>query len=67
MATNPAGKGTKIIGVYMNAGMEMEPERRAESMQISTGTYCRISIGQRIESGKMVELKENWRRQHVRY
>ena len=42
LATNPMGKGTKTIGLNMKKPMADEIERRAKSMQISTGAYCKI-------------------------
>ncbi len=59
MATNPAGKGTKTIGINMKADMAKELERRSKSMQLSTGAYCKIILGQWLESGKKLQLKEN--------
>ncbi|VGO11851.1 hypothetical protein PDESU_00398 [Pontiella desulfatans] len=59
MATNPAGKGTKTIGINMKADIAQELERRAASMQLSTGAYCKIILGQWLESGKKLQLKEN--------
>ena len=59
MATNPAGKGTKTIGINMKSEMAKELERRAASMQISTGAYCKIILGQWIESGQKLKLQEN--------
>lgn len=59
MATNPAGKGTKTIGINMKSEMAQELERRSKSMQISTGAYCKIILGQWIESGKKLKLQED--------
>jgi hypothetical protein len=59
MATNSAGKGTKNIGINMKKTMADDLEHRAKSMQISMGAYCKIILGQWIESGKKLELKEN--------
>jgi hypothetical protein len=59
MATNPAGKGTKTIGIIMKLDMADEIERRAKSMSISTGSYCKIILGQWIESGKKLKLQES--------
>lgn len=58
MATNPAGKGTKTIGINMKKAMADEIECRAKSMQLSTGAYCKIILGQWFESGKKLQLKE---------
>ena len=55
MATNPAGKGTKTIGINMKMEMANEIERRAASMQLSTGAYCKIILKQWIESGAEYE------------
>lgn len=59
MATNPAGKGTKTIGINMKLEMAMELERRAASMQLSTGAYCKIILGEWIRSGQKLKLQEN--------
>lgn len=58
MATNPAGKGTKTIGINMKVEMAQELERRAASMQLSTGAYCKIILSEWIDSGKKLQLKE---------
>ena len=44
MATNPMGKGTKTIGLNMKKPMADEIERRAKSMQISTGAYLQNNL-----------------------
>ena len=59
MATNPAGKGTKTIGINMKKEMAEELARRAASMQLSTGAYCKIILSQWLESGKKLQLKES--------
>jgi hypothetical protein len=59
MATNAVGKDTKTIGLNMKIEMADEIERRAKSMQISTGAYCKIILGQWIESGEKLKLQEN--------
>lgn len=59
MATNPAGKGTKTIGINMKMNMAEELERRAHSMQLSTGAYCKIILGKWIESGNKLKLQES--------
>jgi hypothetical protein len=58
MATNPTGKGTKTIGLNMKKEMADEIERRATSMQLSTGAYVKIILGQWIESGQKLKLQE---------
>ena len=58
MATNPTGKGTKTIGINMKLEMANEIERRAKSMQLSTGAYTKIILGQWLESGKKLKLQE---------
>lgn len=58
MATNPAGKGTKTIGINMKSDMASELERRSKSMQLSTGAYCKIILGQWLDSGKKLKLEE---------
>lgn len=59
MSTNPAGKGTKTIGINMKLDMAEEIERRAKSMHISTGAYCKIIFSQWLESGQKLHLKES--------
>ena len=59
MATNPVGKGTKTIGINTKLDMAIEIERRAASMQLSTGSYCKIILRQWLESGKKLKLKED--------
>jgi hypothetical protein len=58
MATNPAGKGTKTIGINMNQKMADELEKRAKSMHISTSAYCKIILKQWMESGGKLKLQE---------
>ena len=58
MATNPAGKGTKTIGINMKSKMADDLERRAKPMQLSTGAYCKIILGQWLASGKKLKLEE---------
>lgn len=59
MATNPAGKDTKTIGINMKKQMAEELERRAASMQLSTGAYCKIILGDWLSSGKKLRLQES--------
>ena len=59
MTTNPAGNGTKTIGINMKMAMAKELERRAASMQLSTGAYCKIILGDWLKSGRKLQLKEN--------
>lgn len=54
----PVGKGTKTIGLNMKKEMATELERRAGSMQISTGAYCKIILRHWIDSGKKLQLQE---------
>ena len=56
--TNPVGKGTKTIGINMKLEMADELERRAKSMPISVGSYCKIILQQWIESGEKLRLEE---------
>ena len=58
MATNPVGKNTKTIGINMKADMAREIERRAKSMQLSMGAYCKIILKQWIDSGAKLKLQE---------
>ena len=59
MATNPVGKNTKTIGINMKMEMAEELERRAASMQLSTGAYCKIILQTWMDSGKKLQLKES--------
>lgn len=43
----------------MKKDMAEELERRAASMQLSTGAYCKIILGEWISSGKKLRLQEN--------
>ena len=58
MATNKAGKGTKTIGLNMKHEMAEEIERRAKSMQLSTGAYCKVILSEWMKSGKKLKLEE---------
>ena len=59
MATNAPGRGTKTIGINMKIAMAKELERRAASMRLSTGQYCKIVLGDWLESGKKITLQES--------
>lgn len=59
MATNPAGKGTKTIGINMKREMANEIERRAASMQLSTGAYCKIVLNNWLQSGNKLKIQES--------
>lgn len=59
MATHPVGKRTKTIGINMKKEFAEELERRAKSMQLSTGSYCKIILGEWIASGSKLKLKEH--------
>ena len=56
--THPIGKGTKTIGINMKKEMAGELERRAKSMQLSTGAYCKIILSQWLDSGEKLKLEE---------
>ena len=58
MATNKAGRGTKTIGLNMPIKVTKEFERRASSMGISTGKYCKIVLFRWLESGEKLVLSE---------
>ncbi len=58
MATNPMGKGTKTIGINMNAKMAANLENRAVSMHISKSKYCKIILQQWLDSGNKLTLRE---------
>jgi uncharacterized OsmC-like protein len=59
METNPTGKDTKTIGINMKIDMAQELERRARSMQISSEAYCKIILGQWLESKQKLTLQEH--------
>ena len=46
MTTNPIGKGTKTIGINMNAKLADELEKRAAFMYISLSKYCKLILSQ---------------------
>ena len=58
MPTNPVGKNTKTIGLKMRLDVAEEIERRARSMRLSTGAYCKIILDLWLKSGKKIELQE---------
>ena len=58
MATNPVGKGTKTIGINMKSEMADDIEKRAKSMGISTGMYCKTILGNWMKSGKKMTISE---------
>lgn len=58
MATHPAGKGSKTIGINMSAKMANELTKRAESMHLSVSRYCKIILQQWIDSGEKLKLTE---------
>lgn len=59
MATNPMGKGTKTIGLNMKLPMARELEKRASSLGISTGAYCKIVIRRHLVSQVKVTLSDS--------
>jgi hypothetical protein len=58
MPTHPVGKNTKTIGLKMRLDMAEEIERRARSMRLSTGAYCKIILDLWLKSGKKIQLQE---------
>ena len=58
MVTNRAGKGTRTIGLNMKLEMAEEIERRAKSMQLSTGAYCKIILKHWLDSKQKLRLQE---------
>ena len=58
MPTNSIGKGTKTIGINMDAKLADKLEKRAESMYISTSKYCKLILSQWIDSGRKLKLQE---------
>lgn len=59
MATNPMGKGSKTIGINMKSSMARELERRASSLGISTGAYCKIVICRHLDSDAKLMLSDS--------
>ena len=55
MATRPAAK---TIGINMKKELADEIEKRAKSMHLSTGKYCKLILGQWLASGKKLKLEE---------
>lgn len=58
MTAQRKDKGGKTIGINMQKQMADEITARAESMHLSTGKYCKIILGQWLESGAKLQLKE---------
>ena len=58
MATNSIGKNTKTIGINMKSEMADELERRGNSMHISTSKYCKLVLGQWLDSKQKLKLQE---------
>jgi len=48
----------KLVGINMKKELVDEIERRASSMQFSTGKYCKIILQQWMDSGKKLKLEE---------
>ena len=58
MSTNPIGKNTKTIGVNMKREMAEEIERRATSLEMSTGAYIKMIVNRHLEEGEKIVLRE---------
>lgn len=58
MATNPIGEGTKTIGINMHKEMADQLEKRAESMHLPTGKYCKLILKQWMKSDQKLKLQE---------
>ncbi|MEE9369783.1 MAG: hypothetical protein V3V05_13115 [Pontiella sp.] len=58
MATNPIPAGTKTIGINMHQEMADELEKRAASMHIATGKYCKLILKQWLDSNQKLKLQE---------
>ena len=58
MTTNKIGRDSKTIGLNMPKKVAKELERRAASMQVSTGKYCKIVLNDWLKSGKKLTLSE---------
>jgi hypothetical protein len=44
MATNPAGRNTKTIGINMHKDLAERFEKRAATMGLSTGAYIKVIL-----------------------
>lgn len=58
MTSQAKDKSAKTIGINMQKQMADEIAARADSMHLSTGKYCKIILGQWLESGAKLQLKE---------
>jgi len=48
----------KTVALNIKVEIAEEIERRAKSMQLSTGKYCEIILQQWMDSGKKLKLQE---------
>ena len=58
MTTNKVGRNTKTVGLNMPSKVAKELERRAKSMGISTGKYCKIVLYNWLASGEKLSISE---------
>lgn len=58
MGRKPLGKEIKVIGINMKKEISDELERRAKSMHISVGAYCKIIFQNWIEADNKLTLQE---------
>lgn len=59
MAKQSIKKGSQTIGINMPKKMADEIEKRASSMHLTTSNYCKIILGQWMDSGQTLTLEEN--------
>ena len=58
MAKNGSKARAKTIGISVPAEFAAEIEKRAQSMGISTGMYCKTILFRWVESGEKLQLSE---------
>lgn len=58
MPTNKIGKDSKTIGLNMKITEAADLERRAKSMGLSTGMYCKVVLRNWVKSEKKLVISE---------
>lgn len=54
-----AAAKTKTIGINMDKKMAAEIEKRASSMHLATGKYCKLILAEWVASGQKLNLSEH--------
>ena len=49
----------KTIGINMKQDMADDLQKRADSMHLSVSKYCKLIIGQWLDSGEKLKLQES--------